>query len=398
MRTIRALISKSWRHLYCLLLAGCAACTPSLSENNPATKPLYDMPDDGLAEVARYSYARPQHGISITGTATLIVGREYLNKQTFVKTDQLKQRMPVVKITLMKTLPSMNWDNRENLAMYCRNDLRPVRLAITADEWSGNNYLEWIARGDEVSMLGRPNLEDSGRLTTQIAVKAGYYLYEQLPVLVRALALSDKPLTLRMIAPQTAYLLPHAHEVQVEVERAGVEKINTAAGNFSTILVTVTPADSSKYFPEPEKYWIDEQWHFIVKAERNEIDAAADDIAVASRAFYELQDYRRMPYWQMAAPPASNSLDDRRRATHSSLMMMNIARTFAHEQGKAVHFDNLATWFDADSAPSEYLSASKGNNRIAKQFDGRGGWWLNEKTGRFELNYRGDSSQPFAIN
>jgi len=398
MKTIRALISKSWRHLHCLLLAGCAACTPSLSENNPAIKPLYDMPDDGLAEVARYSYTRSQHGIPVTGTATLIVAREYLNKQTFVKTDQLKQRMPVVKITLMKTLPGMNWDSRDNATMYCRNDLRPVRLAITADDWSGNNYLEWIARGDEVSLLGRPYLEDSGRLTTQSAVKAGYYLYEQLPVLVRAVAQSDQPLTLRMIAPQAAYLLPHTHEVQVELERVGVEKIDTVAGDFSTIIVAVTPAGSLKYFPGPEKYWIDEQRHFIVRAERNEIDPSAEGNTVASRAIYELQDYRRMPYWQMAAPPATSTPDDRRRATHSSLMMMNIARTFAQEQGKAVRFDNLTTWFDADSAPSEYLSAPEGNNRIAKKYDGKGGWWLNEKTGLFELNHRADSSQPFAIN
>jgi len=398
MKTIRALISKSWRHMYCLLLAGCAACTPSLSENNPATKPLYDMPGDGFAEVARYSYTRSRYGIPVTGSATLIVAREYLNKQTYVKTNQMKQRMPVVKIMLMKTLPNMNWDVRENLAMYCRNDLRPVRLAITAEEWRGNNYLEWIARGDEVSLLGRPYVEESGRLTTQIAVKAGYYLYEQLPVLVRAVAKDDQPLTLRLIAPQTAYLLPHAYEVQVELESAGVEKINTAAGDYSTIIVTVTPADSSKYFPEPEKYWIHEQGHFIVRAERNEIDLNAEGNAVASRAIYELQDYRRMPYWQMAAPPATSTLDDRRRATHSSLMMMNIARTFAQEQGKTARFDNLTAWFDAGSAPAEYLSASKGNNRIVKKYDGTGGWWLNEKTGLFELNYRGDSSQPYAIN
>jgi len=398
MKPIRALISKSWRHLHCLLLVGCAACTPSLSENNPATKPLYEMPDDSLAEVARYSYTRSQHGIPVTGTATLIVAREYLNKQSYVKTAQMKQRMPVVKIMLMKTLPGMNWDDRENLAMFCRNDLRPVRLAITAEEWRGNNYLEWIARGDEVSLLGRPYLEDGGRLTTQIAVKAGYFLYEQLPVLVRAVAKNDQPLTLRMIAPQTAYLLPHAHELQVELERLGVEKINTAAGDFSTIIVTVTPVDSSKYFPEPEEYWIDEHRHFIVKAKRNELIAGADDNVVVNRAVYELQDYRRMSYWQIAVPPATNSLDDRRRATHSSLMMMNIARTFAQEQGKAARFDNLVAWFDADSAPAEYLSAPKGNNRIAKKYDGKGGWWLNEKTGRFELNYRFESSRRFAIN
>jgi hypothetical protein len=317
MKTIRPLISKGWRRLHCLLLAGFTACSPSLSENNPTVKPLYVLPDDGLAEVARYSYTRSQSGIPVTGSATLIVSREYLNKQTYVKTRQMKQRMPVVKIMLMRTLPSMNWDNRENLAMYCRNDLRPVRLAITAEEWNGNNYLEWIVRGDEVSLLGRPYLEDSDRLTTQIAVKAGYYLYEQLPVLVRAVAQGHQPLTLRMIAPQTAYLLPHTYEVRVDLEDAGLERINTQAGDFSTTVVTVTPEDSSKYFPDPEKYWVDEQRHFIVKAERNEFHPGADGYIIASRATYELQDYRRMPYWQMAAPPATSSLVDRRRYTMS---------------------------------------------------------------------------------
>jgi len=397
MKPIRVLISTLWRQAHCLLLAGLAACTPSLSENNPATRPLYEIPDDGLAEVARYAYSRPQFGITLNGTATLIVAREYLSKQTYVRTSQLKQRMRVVKIMMMKTVPSMNWDHRENAAMYCRNDLRPVRLAITAEEWCGNNYLEWIVRGDEVTLLGRPYIEDSGRLTTQVAVKAGYYLYEQLPVLVRALAQSEQPLTLRMIAPQTAYRVPHAREVQVELARGGLEKITTTAGDFSTIIVTVTPEDSSEFFPQAEKYWIEASQHFIVKAERNELDAGADGGARVIRAVYELQDYRRMPYWQTALPPLTTSLEDRRRATHSSWVMLNLVMTTARAQGKQANVENLQSFFDGEPMPGEFLSSAKGNNRVARTFDGRGGWWFDEKTGRLELNVR-EASEAFSLN
>jgi hypothetical protein len=310
MKTIRFLISSTHRYVLWVLLTGLYACTPSLSENNPDSIPLYSMPDDGLAEVAKYSYSRNHAGSTLRGSATLIVSRDYLSEPAGVATGEPKQRMPVVKVTMMKTLPSMSWDKRENLTMFCRNDLRPVRLAMTAEEWSGNNYLEWVARGDEVSLLGRPIMDENGRLTTQVAVKAGYYLYEELPVLVRALAKNDQPLTLRMIAPQTADLLPHAQEVQVEVARGGKEKISTEAGSFSTVVVTVTPAASSTYFPEPEKFWIDEQRHFIVRAERNEVDAGSGGHAVVCRAVYELMNYRRVAYSQMVTPPATNSLDD----------------------------------------------------------------------------------------
>ena len=245
MKLIRRFVASAWRQLHWLLVARLAACTPSLSENQPVTGPLYSIPDDSLAEVARYSYSRLHHGMPMRGTATLIIVREYLNKPTYVKTKQLKQRMPVVKIVLSKTLPSMNCDLHDNLAMYSRTDLRPVRLAITAEDWCGNNYLEWIARGDEVTLLGRPYTDDLGRLTSQMAVKAGYYLYEQLPVLVRALAGNTQTLTLRLIAPQSASLLPHTDELQVELQRRGTERISTSAGEFSTIVVTVTSSGAS---------------------------------------------------------------------------------------------------------------------------------------------------------
>jgi hypothetical protein len=273
-----------------------------------------------------------------------------------------------------------------------------VRLAITAEEWCGNSYLEWIASGDEVNLLGRSYMEDSGRLTTQIAVKAGYYLYEQLPVLVRALALNDEPLTLRMIAPQTANLEPHAREVQVLLACSGYDIVTTPAGDFPTIVVTVTPVDSSEsFFPQAETYWIEASQRFIVQAERNELTASADGRAIVHRAVYQLQDYRRMPYWRTAAPPLTPSLADRRRATHSSWVMLNFTITSAREQGKQARFDNIHSFFSAEPVPCEFLSSATGSNRIAREFDGSGGWWFDEDAGRFELNVHG-ASPSFLMN
>jgi len=396
MRTIRRFLAASGFPAYCLLLAGFYACTPSLSENNTATGPLYEMPNDGLAEVARYSYSRLHDGVPSSGTATLIVVREHLNRLSYVKTNRLKQRIPAIKIMLMKTLPSVNWDHRDNLAMYCRTNLRPVRLAMTAEEWCGNNYLEWTARGDEVTMLGRPYTDDLGRMATQVAVKAGYYLYEQLPVLVRALAKSTQSLVLRLIAPQSAYLLPHTNELQVEMQRSGMERIKTAAGEFSTIVVTVKAEGASEYFPKPERYWVDEQRHFIVKAERNEAGIEAGQLHV-NFATYELQDVRRIPYWKLAAPPATSSLADRQRATYSSWLNLNIAENFAAKQNPKFMPEDIAQSFGEHPLPAEFLSDPAGNNRLSKTYDGTGGWWFKEATGRFELNYPIKPSSGLAL-
>ncbi len=393
MRAARLFLYIGWRCLPWLLLGGLTACSPSLSENQPPPAPLYTVPEDGLAEVARYSYSRPQHGVMTTGTATLIIVREYLSKSSLAKTQKLKGRMPVIKIALSKTMSSMNWDVHENVAMYSRTNLRPARLAITSAGWCGNSYLEWIARGDEVTLLGRPSTEDVGRSTSQMAIKAGYYLYEQLPVLVRALAKDHQSLTVRLMAPQSAALLPHANELQVELQRTGVEKVKTAAGEFSTVVVTVTSQTASDYFTRPERYWLDEQQHFIVKAERNEVSAHAGKITV-DPAIYELQDLRRARYWEIPLPPLTNQRDDRWRATYSSWMRLNVAMSMATKEKQPLKIDELKKLFAKPSWPAEFMSDPRGNNNVVTSYTGKGGWWFNQPAGMFELNYPANAKLP----
>ncbi len=135
-------------------------------------------------------------------------------------------------------------------------------------------------------------------------------LYEQLPVLVRALAKNSQSLSLRMMAPQSASLLPHTNELQVEMQRTGTQRLKTAAGEFSTIVVEVKAVAASEFFPQPERYWIKAHQHFIVRAERNEVGTEAGVLRV-NLATYELQDVRRVAYWQMAASSTTNSLADR---------------------------------------------------------------------------------------
>jgi hypothetical protein len=328
-----------------------------------------------------------------TGAATLIIVCEYLSKSSLVKTQKLKGRMPVIKIALSKTISGMNWDVHENVAMYSRTDLRPARLSITSAGWCGNSFLEWIARGDEVTLLGRPSTEDMGRLTTQMAVKAGYYLYEQLPVLVRALAKDRESLAVRLMAPQSPALLPHASELHVELHRTGAEKIKTAAGEFSTVVVTVTSQTASDYFVRPERYWLDEQQHFIVKAERNEVIAHAGKVTTGL-ATYELQDVRRARYWEMALPPLTNHRDDRWRATYSSWINLNVAMNRTAKEKQPLKLDDLKKLFAKPLWPAEFMSDPRGNNNVVTSYTGKGGWWFNQPAGTFELNYPANPRPP----
>jgi len=356
------------------LLLGCPQEAPPAPTEDPiperpasplADQPFDALPGDGLAEVAHYRYEREHYGVMMEGRATLLVVRESLDPQTLLKTRQA-DGIPAIKLMILETLPSMNWDIRENLAMFSTPDLQPLKLAITAEEWCGNNFLEWRQDGGRVSLIGRPYTDDTDIRTETIAFGTGHHLYEQLPLIVRGVG--EEPLQIRLVAPQTAYLPPHTEEVTVTLARAGTETLRTEAGTFETVRIDVTPQTEGPMFPGSESYWIDADGGFLVKATRHEYDAEFGEPNITP-ATLTLLSHERSAYWSTAVGPVTSSLEDRRRATLSAQRQLNLRKATADRKGDMFSIDDL---------PPEYLSDPAGNSSFSGTRDGSGGWTLDD--------------------
>lgn len=362
------------------VLLGCPTSSqPIAAETVPegppsplADQPFEALPRDGLAEVARYRFARSHYGVDVEGRATLLVVRESLDEVSLLKTNQ-GGGAPAIKLMLMKTLPSMNWDHRDNFALYSAEDLKPLKLAITAEEWCGNNFLEWRDTPQGAQRIGRPYTDDTSVVTDTVPIATGYHLYEQLPLLVRAA--TTAPLELRLVGPQTAYLPPHADLLDVTLAPAGTERLTTPAGTFETVRVDVTPQAPTFAFPSPESYWLDKDQRFVVKAERHEYGTEFGKPHVTT-ATYTLLDHERSAYWSSAVGPATAELSDRVRATSSSAMQIALQKATADRRGSMFSLDNL---------PAEYLSDPAGNRNFSGAQDGKGGWTV-DAAGRFVPN------------
>jgi len=258
---------------------------------------------------------------------------------------------------------------------------------MTAEEWCGNNYLEFTAHGDKVSLIGRPYTDDLGRMTKETQITPDYYLYEQIPILTRAIAKHGSSKTLRVMAQQTAYLLPHEDILTLKFERTEEVQITVPAGQYKTVLVEVSSTNQSKYFPETEKYWLDKNNFFIVKAIRNEVHTQFGKFHVSS-AQYHLLEHQRSAYWQIPLGPARNDIKDRQRATHSSYAWLNMARWMYENKNGKLSSTKLKDFVANQDMPKEYLSSTGGNNHYSRTYNGQGGWYFDFKEGIFKVNFQ----------
>jgi len=336
-------------------------------------RPFTALPNDGMAEVARYRMEREHYGVPLVGRATLLVVEENLDATSLIKTNEAGG-VPAIKVMLMKTLPSMNWDHRDNLALFQRKDLSPLKLAITAEEGCGNNFMEWRETGEGAKLIGRPYTDDTGIVDATASLPKGYHLYEQMPLLVRAVGEELPSVTVRIVAPQTAYLPPHSTELEVTIVVAGAETIEVPAGSFETVRVAVTPTSKHELFPGPETYWLAKDGGFIVKALRHEF-ATELGKAHVGLATYTLLNHERSPYWQQAVGPATASMPDRERATMNSEVQLNLAKKYAEMSGEAFDVKAFLASDAGKSLPPEFLSDPKGNASFSEVLDGSGGWF-----------------------
>lgn len=360
------------------------SCKKSASQMDSV---LYELPRDGLAEVARYEFSTTHYGVPLKGLQTLVIVRENINKNNYVKTNKHKDAIEAVKLMAISTLSSMNWDDRSHTAVFSNNLLRPLRMSMTAEEWCGNNYLEFTAHGEKVSLIGRPYTDELGHVTKETQITPDYYLYEQIPILVRAIAKHASSKTLRVMAQQTAYLLPHEDILTLKFERIKEVQIRVPAGQYKTVLVEVSSTNQSKYFPETEKYWLEKNNLFIVKAIRNEVHTQFGKFHV-SQIEYHLLKHQRSEYWQTPLGPARNDIKTRQRATHSSYTWLNMARWMYENKNGKLSSTTLKDFVAYQDMPKEYLSSAGGNNHYSHTYNGQGGWYFDFKEGIFKVNYQ----------
>jgi hypothetical protein len=395
-----------YRTISLLLLLSLATCH-SGDEKKNTTIPVkqiltgatlrYEPPRDGKAEVARYQFTRGHYGIKPEGIAMLLIVREGVNKNTYVKTE--KGGLPAIKIMSLKTLPIMNWNDRENSGMYSGDDLTPLRLSITAEEWCGNNYLEWVSRGDKAHLIGRSYIEDMVPKDEDVSLQKGYYLYEQMPLLVRAMVTGEPTAKIRLIVPQSAYLQPSEEELSVTLSRKEEAKITVPAGTFETVLIEVSADKPNPKFPAPERYWLEKKEHFIVKAERNEVHSEFGKFK-AERGQYALLDIHRIPYWEKAIPPLQGNAASVLRATYDNQLEIDFFKIVGDKFKGGFNVDTFLQSPEGKNLPPEYISDPKGQNRVAKERDNKGGWFydlsqnVGGKPGRFVPNVPSEQYQP----
>lgn len=340
-------------------------------------KAIYKLPSDSLAEISRYTVKTIHYGVPLTGKATLVIVNERLNKDTYVKTNKTKNSMGGVKMMFIQNISSMNWDNNDNIALYSDSNLNPLRLSITSEEWCGNNYLEIRRKGDSFNLLGRPYTDDIGILDETKSINNKVYFYDQLPILVRAIIKNKNAITVNVIAQQTAYLKPHTNTLSLKFEVVKKEKLTLKKKTYHTIKVKVTSTRKSKYWPQPEYYWLSTKNHIIVKSIRNFLSTQMGKFHIAS-ASYTLDDHQRIEYWGKPLSPSTNKLNDKKRATISSYVAINISKWLSTKKKDKKKY-NLEDFLKGKNLPKEYISNKDGDNKFYKSYTGNGGWYFDTK-------------------
>lgn len=370
--------------MVCLMLLGVMACKPNPSDpsdatsNPPSPTPgariTYTIEDDGLAEVARYSYRRAYLGVERRGSAALIIDHEEVHPRTYVPSRKGEQRIGALRISLIKDLPSLGGDLHQHISVTSGLDHRPMHLAINEDDWLGGHVLDWMARGDQAQIFWRASLEDSAPVNAERSVSGGYYFYEQLPLIVRAGMYGAESRKVRIALPQTGRLEPAGETLLVDIVRVK-EKIplSTPAGDFVSTLIEVRPTARHGRFPGPEKYWLEQGSDILLKATRHEVierDGALDVV----EATYLLLDHARIDHRRQALPPATASARDRWRATLDAQIEYDLRKSRATLQGKP--FDPETLRAGDEPLPAEYISSPEGNRAVHDKPRGKGGWVL----------------------
>ncbi|MEC9442977.1 MAG: hypothetical protein VYE40_17925 [Myxococcota bacterium] len=344
----------------------------------PGTRITFALEDDGLAEVARYRYERLHLGAMHRGKAALIIDQMEVHPRTYVPSGSKDQAIDALRISLVKDLPSLGGDLHQHLISTTGLDHRPMRLAVTEDDWLGSHILDWTSRGDQAQIFWRADVDGTAPLNTDRAIPGGYYFYEQLPLIVRAGMYGQASRKIRISPPQSGRVEPDGETLLVEIVRVEEKlPLTTPAGDFVSTLVEVRPTSRHPRFPEAEQYWLEEGTNILLVARRHEV---VESGAVVT-ATYTLLDHARVDHRSQALGPASNSARDRWRATLDAQIAYDLHKARFIQRGESFEPGVFEPRLEArkEALPSEYISDPKGDTSVHKKSREKGGWYFDQE-------------------
>lgn len=271
--------------------AGMAAETDALAD------PLWD---DEKAEVAGYVTREARYGTLRDGEATLLTVKETFDAERLVKADAPeppRHTVTVMKLNTVVTVPTGVYTYRQMASTFLtRAEARPVKLAVSSQEWCGTTSKLLEVRGDEASLRAFSYFGAEAERAWRVPLDRDTILADSLPLWLRTLDL-ERPgeRRVRIVDEQLSNRArpPRARSATITVGTP--ESITVPADTFDTIPVAVTRGDRK------DTFWLRrERPHTLIRWDR------------ADGGSYRLRYVTRAPYWDMNGVEDVGRLDPRR--------------------------------------------------------------------------------------
>mgnify|MGYP006439881561 CR=1 FL=1 len=288
------------------MLAGCTAESASESASQegavsqktsgaaagPATDRAYlthAVWDDGQAEVAFYRVERTRDQYGRERDQSFLAGT-YLVKQRFDREAMSKATdgggLSAFKYALFYEFESGSYQYKRNWVTNVRQrDVQPLKQSFTSFDWCSNLYREMAFPTDgPVELLKRS--DDYGNRSAEVEAAADAYPPHAVPMLVRALDVSQGTQSFTILTPD-------GEQVSATATGAGTASVETPAGSREATRITVTydrpvPSPIGEESDPEETYWRGTGTErLLLKIE-----------AESGRYRMTLEEHLRTPYWR----------------------------------------------------------------------------------------------------
>ncbi len=278
-------------------LAGCSTLpedlerppppAPTFEAGAPAENDLFESAlwDDGNAEVARFVAHQMRYGEMREGELVLITVKESFDPERLVKADGPHHQHVVdaIKSNTLLTFQTGVYTYRQMVSVFLtRTELRPMKLAMSSQEWCGTTSAIFTVRGDEGLLRAFSYFGDQAEVVAPLSLPEDLVFEDALPVWLRALD-ADTGGTRRidLVPSQLSNRAVPPEPLIAEVDIGAPQTVEVPEGTFEARPITVSFGDRR------DVYHVDvEEPHAIVRFSRGE-------------STYERTLLARAPYWTM---------------------------------------------------------------------------------------------------
>lgn len=193
--------------------------------------------DDGLAEMSYYRATDSIYDKEREYTRVVIVNREWFSPITGVKAEPpTGASIAALKMNIAEEIPTENYNYRFLTTLFARrDDLRPLKLVVSSQEWCGASYKHLRWKDDGLQIQSHSYV--SGDHTWTIGPSA--VPYEALFLLARDAAAARQPMPLRLLAPQRTTRMVPPTTVSAVLLPGVPTSISVPLGEFQATAVTL---------------------------------------------------------------------------------------------------------------------------------------------------------------